>query len=301
MDASASIRSSNHANSAASAHGAASRRRLARRRVLLHATLIFFCALIVLPLLWVLMLSIKSLPDSYTGTLWPKQFDFTSYPYVFEKMPFVLGNLSNSIIVALTTVTLTSLCAVLAGYAIVHLRMPGKIIVVALLVGTLYFPTRIVSLIGIYRMQADLGLINTLPGLILPYVTLNLALSILVMKGIFEQISPELLEAAKIDGASSWRILWSIMVPLIANGLVVLLIINFVTAWGEYLLAYTLTNDQAVRTLPVVLAGVAGGFGQWAWPRLAAIYVLAITPGIITFAIAQRWYMKGLQEGALKF
>jgi ABC-type glycerol-3-phosphate transport system permease component len=271
------------------------------RRVLLHATLIFFCALIILPLLWVLLLSVKSLPDSYTGTLWPKQFDFTSYPYVFEKMPFVLGNLSNSIIVALTTVAITSACATLAAYAIVHLRMPGKLILVALLVGTLYFPTRIVSLIGIYRIQADLGLINTLPGLILPYVTLNLALSILVMKGIFEQISPEMLEAARIDGASSWHTLWTIMLPLVANGLVVLLIINFVTAWGEYLIAYTLTNDQAVRTLPVVLAGVAGGFGQWAWPRLAAVYVLAITPGITAFAIAQRWYMKGLQEGALKF
>lgn len=271
------------------------------RRVLLHATLIFFCALIVLPLLWVLLLSVKSLPDSYTGTLWPKQFDLTSYPYVFEKMPFILGNLSNSIIVALTTVAITSTCATLAAYAIVHLKMPGKMVLVALLVGTLYFPTRIVSLIGIYRIQADLGLINTLPGLILPYVTLNLALSILVMKGIFEQISPEMLEAARIDGASSWRTLWEIMLPLIANGLVVLLIINFVTAWGEYLLAYTLTNDQVVRTLPVVLAGVAGGFGQWAWPRLAAVYVLAITPGIIAFAVAQRWYMKGLQEGALKF
>jgi ABC-type glycerol-3-phosphate transport system permease component len=282
-------------------HDAAPRPHVSARRVLLHATLIFFCALIVLPLLWVLLMSVKSIPDSVTGSLWPKEFDFTSYPYVFEKMPFVLGNLSNSIIVTLFTVFLTSTCAVLAGYAIVHLRLPGKLLLVAVLVGTLYFPTRIVSLIGIYRIQADLGLINTLPGLILPYVTLNLALSVLVMKGIFEQISAEMLEAARIDGASSWRILWLIMLPLIANGLVVLLIINFVTAWGEYLLAYTLTNDQAVRTFPVVLAGVAGGFGQWAWPRLAAVYVLAITPGIIAFAVAQRWYMKGLQEGALKF
>jgi ABC-type glycerol-3-phosphate transport system permease component len=298
---SAALSASANPAGVASAHPRLPRRRINGRAMLLHATLVFFCALIVLPLLWVFLLSVKSLPDSYTGTLWPRQFDFTSYPYVFDKMPFVLGNLSNSIIVALTTVTVTSLCAVLAGYAIVHLRMPAKVLLVALLVGTLYFPTRLVSLIGIYRLQSALGLVNTLPGLILPYVTLNLALSILIMRGIFEQISPELLEAAKMDGASSWRILWSIMLPLIANGLVVLLIVNFVTAWGEYLLAYTLTNDQSVRTLPVVLAGVAGGFGQWAWPRLAAIYVLAITPGIITFAVAQRWYMKGLQEGALKF
>lgn len=277
------------------------RGRLRATTVLSHATLMVLCLTILLPIAWVLLLSVKSLVDSYSGVLWPNQFDFSSYPYVFDHMPFVLGNLSNSIIVAVSTVFLTSTCAVLAAYAIVHLRLPGKLILVGLLVGTLYFPTRLVSLIGIFRIQASLGLINTLPGLILPYVTLNLALSVLVMKGVFEQISPELVEAAKMDGASSLHILWKIMLPLIVNGLVVLLIINFVSAWGEYLLAYTLTNDQSVRTLPVVLAGVAGGFGQWAWPRLAAIYILAITPGIVGFSVAQRWYMKGLQEGALKF
>jgi len=81
----------------------------------------------------------------------------------------------------------------------------------------------------------------------------------------------------------------------------VLVIINFVSAWGEYLLAITLTNDQEVRTMPVVLAGAFGGMGAWAWPRIAAVYIMVITPGIIVFAYAQRWYMKGLLEGALKF
>jgi ABC-type glycerol-3-phosphate transport system permease component len=120
------------------------------------------------------------------------------------------------------------------------------------------------------------------------------------MRGIFEQISHEIVDAARIDGASSWRILWEIMLPLVANGIVVLVIVNFVTAWGEFLLAVTLTNDQSVRTLPVVLATTFGGFGEWAWPRIAAVYIIAILPGLIGFAIAQRWYMKGLTEGALK-
>jgi len=255
---------------------------------------------IVLPILWVLLMSIKTIPDSYTGSLFPREFDFSHYSYVFNKMPNVLVNFRNSIIVTLSTVVITSLCAILAGFALVHLRLPGRVLIISLLVGTLFFPTRLVSLIGIFQIQVKFGLINSLPGLILPYITLNLALSILVMRGIYEQISYEIVEAAKMDGASSWRILWQIMVPLIANGIVVLVIVNFVTAWGEYLLAYTLTNDQSVRTLPVVLASTFGGFGEWAWPRLAAIYIMAITPGLLTFAFAQRWYMKGLTEGALK-
>lgn len=276
------------------------RPRIRLSTILRHAIIIFFCVTIVLPILWVLLMSIKTIPDSYTGSLFPREFDFSHYSYVFNKMPNVLVNFRNSIIVTLSTVVITSLCAILAGFALVHLRLPGRVLIISLLVGTLFFPTRLVSLIGIFQIQVKFGLINSLPGLILPYITLNLALSILVMRGIYEQISYEIVEAAKMDGASSWRILWQIMVPLIANGIVVLVIVNFVTAWGEYLLAYTLTNDQSVRTLPVVLASTFGGFGEWAWPRLAAIYIMAITPGLLTFAFAQRWYMKGLTEGALK-
>jgi ABC-type glycerol-3-phosphate transport system permease component len=277
------------------------RKRVKLTRVLLHATIVFFCLVVVLPVAWVLLMSVKSIPDTYTGRLWPKTFDFTHYGYVFDRMPNVLQNFSNSIIVTFSTVAITCTIAVLAGYALVHLRLPGKVLVVSLLVGTLFFPTRIVSLIGIFEVQNAVGLINTLPGLILPYVTLNLALSVLIMKSVFETISHEIVEAAKIDGASSWRTLWNVMLPLAVNGIVVLIVVNFVTAWGEYLLAYTLTNDQSVRTLPVVLATVTGGFGEWAWPRIAAVYVMAILPGILGFAIAQQWYMKGLSEGALKF
>ena len=277
------------------------RSRIRFSRILLHATIIFFCLVVVLPVAWVLLMSIKSIPDAYTGELWPKNFDFTHYRYVFEKMPNVLQNFANSIVVTFSTVVITSTCAVLAGYALVHLRLPGRVLLLSLLVGTLFFPTRLVSLIGIFQIQSAIGLINTRIGLILPYVTLNLALSILIMKGVFETISHEIVEAAKIDGASSWRTLWQIMLPLAINGVVVLVIVNFVTAWGEYLLAYTLTNDQSVRTLPVVLATTFGGFGEWAWPRLAAIYIMAILPGILGFAIAQQWYMKGMAEGALKF
>jgi ABC-type glycerol-3-phosphate transport system permease component len=276
------------------------KRRLKFTTILMHAIIIFFCLIIVLPIAWVLLMSIKSIPDAYTGKLWPEQFDFTHYQYVFEHIPTLLRNFTNSIIVTFATVVITSLCALFAGYALVHLRLPGAVVVVSLLVGTLFFPTRIVSLIGIFEIQTAIGLHNTLIGLILPYVTLNLAISILTMRSIFEQISHEIVDAAKIDGASSWRILWEIMLPLVVNGLVVLVIVNFVTAWGEFLLAVTLTNDQEVRTLPVVLATTFGGFGEWAWPRIAAVYIMAILPGLIGFAVAQRWYMKGLTEGALK-
>ena len=200
----------------------------------------------------------------------------------------------------LSTVLVTTICAVLAGFALVHLPTPGKRVIVLLLVSSLYFPVRVVSLISIFEIQRNLGLLNTTYGLIMPYVTLNLAISILIMRSIFEQIPHELIDASKIDGAGNWKTLWVVGIPLITNGLVVIIIVNFVTAWGEYLLAATLTNDQAVRTLPVVLASAHGGMGQWSWPCIASVYVIAIAPGIIVFAFAQKLFFQGLMEGALK-
>jgi len=277
------------------------RKRIRWRTVLLHAIIIFFCLVVLVPLLWVLLLSVKSLRDAYTGTLWPEQFDFTHYRYVFQKMPSVLHNFSNSIIVTLSTVVITTVIAILGGYALAHLRLPGAAVVGLILIATLFFPTRLVSIIGIFQMERRLGLINTLPGVILPYVSLSLAFSIIIMRGIFLQVSPEMVDAARVDGANTWRTLVQIMLPLAANGIVVVGIVNFVAAWGEFLYAYTLLNDRSMLTFPVVLATTFGAYGEWAYPRVAAMYIMAIIPGILAFAILQRWYMKGLQEGALKF
>jgi ABC-type glycerol-3-phosphate transport system permease component len=271
-----------------------------RSAIIRHAVINFFMIIILLPLAWVGMMSIKSRPDSMRGDFWPRKFDFTHYAYVFEKIDTLPINLWNSIYVTSGTVLITTLCAVLAGYSLVHLRPRGGGIAVATLLISLYFPTRVVSIISIYEIQNFLGLINSTSGLILPYITLNLAVSILIMRAVFQLVPKELMDAAHIDGAGVWRTLWMVGLPLVRNGLVVVIIVNFVTAWGEYLLCTTLTNDQAARTMPVVLAAAQGGMGQWAWPRIAAVYMIVVTPGILAFAFAQRLFFKGLMEGVLK-
>jgi ABC-type glycerol-3-phosphate transport system permease component len=265
-----------------------------------HAVLVALSASILLPLAWVLLLSIKSLPDAYTNTIWPKDFDLDHYSYALSHVSSLPRNMANSVFVTIATIIFTTTCAVLAGYALVHLDTPGRAAVVALLVATLFFPTRIFALIGIWEIQNNLRLLNTTYGLVLPYVTLSLALSVFIMRGVFETVPKDLAEAARIDGCGPWKMLWRVMLPLVRNGVVVVIIVNFVTAWGEYLLATTLTDDQEVRTLPVVIASASGGLGQWAWPRIAAVYIMAVAPALIIFAVSQKWYMKGLQEGALK-
>lgn len=265
-----------------------------------HAVLIFCCATVIFPILWVLLLSIKSLPDAYQNYIWPNAFDFSHYGYAWDKIPTLQQNFANSILVTVATVAITTICATLGGYALVFLRVPGKAVVTLLFVASLFFPTRVTAFIGIFQMQNALGLINEVWGLIFPYTALSIAISVFVMRGVFQTVPKDLVDASRIDGAGPLRTLLEIMLPIVRNGIVVVVMINFVTAWGEYLLASRLMNEQGQWTLPVVLASASGGVGAWAWPRLAAVYIMAITPGLIFFAITQRWYMKGLQEGALK-
>jgi ABC-type glycerol-3-phosphate transport system permease component len=271
-----------------------------RGAIVRHAVINCFMVIILLPLAWVFMMSIKSRPDSMRGDFWPRKFDFTHYAYVFEKIDTLPINLFNSIYVTTGTVLITTFCAVLAGYALVHLRPRGGGFLVAALLVSLYFPVRVVSIISVYEIQDYLNLINVTSGLILPYVTLNLAISVLIMRSVFQLVPHEMFEAAKVDGAGPWRSLWMVGLPMVRNGLVVIFIVNFVTAWGEFLLCTTLTNDQVARTMPVVLAGAQGGLGQWSWPALAAVYVLVVTPGILAFTFAQKLFYKGLMEGVVK-
>jgi ABC-type glycerol-3-phosphate transport system permease component len=276
------------------------RRKFRPTRVLLHAIIILFIFIVLCPLLWVFKLSFQDVPSAYQGYLVPTEWTLEHYPYVITKVPTLIQNLMNSIWVTIATVILVSAISVLAGYALVHLPTPGKALVLAFLVGTLFFPTRLLSLIGIYQVQKALGLQNETYGLVFPYVSIGAALSVLIMRSVFEQISTEIVEAAKVDGANSWYTLWHIMFPLVKNGLVVIIMVNFVVVWGEYLIAMTLLDDMEKRTFPVVLTQVAVGQGQWSWPRLSAMYIVAILPGIVGFVISQRWYMKGLTEGAVK-
>jgi ABC-type glycerol-3-phosphate transport system permease component len=276
------------------------RRRIPWGPIVKHGILISTCGVILFPLAWVLLLSVKSLPDAYTNRIWPHNFDFGSYHRALTAIDTLPQNFENSIVVTVATMAITTTIAVMAGYALVHLQTPGKRIILALFIGSLFVPSRVTGLISIWEIQDRLGLINNTWGLILPYQTLALAVSIFIMRGVFETIPKELPESARVDGAGSFMILRRIMFPLVRNGVIVVVITNFIAAWGEWLLANTLMNDQEKRTLTVVLASANAGFGQWLWPTMAAMYVIAILPGLLAFAFAQRWYMRGLQEGALK-
>jgi ABC-type glycerol-3-phosphate transport system permease component len=270
------------------------RRRISWGTIARHVFLIILCLWVLLPLAWVILLSVKSLPDGTQRYIWPHQFVdpiYAHYAYVIDKSKDAVVAFKNSVLVTGLTVIASTITAVLAGYALVHLRTPLRGVVIGLLVASLFFPTRVTALLGIYNIQNQLGL---------PYTALSVAISVFIMRGVFETVPKELVDSARLDGANSLRVLGGIMLPLVRNGIVVVIVVNFVAAWGEYLLALTLMNDAGKRTLPVFIVSTSGGIGASLWPRTAALYIIAVLPALITFGIAQRWFMKGLQEGALK-
>jgi ABC-type glycerol-3-phosphate transport system permease component len=279
------------------------RRRISWGTIGRHVFLTILCLWVLLPLAWVILLSVKSLPDGTQRYIWPHQFVdpiYAHYAFVIDKSKDAVVAFKNSVLVTGLTVIASTITAVLAGYALVHLKTPLRGVVIGLLVASLFFPTRVTALLGIYNVQNRLGLINETWSLMLPYTALSVAISVFIMRGVFETVPKELVDSARLDGANSLRVLGGIMLPLVRNGIVVVIVVNFVAAWGEYLLALTLMNDAAKRTLPVFIVSTSGGIGASLWPRIAALYIIAILPALITFGIAQRWFMKGLQEGALK-
>ena len=268
-----------------------------------HSVLMFFCLVVILPLTWVIIRSFVSLPDGTQNEIFPQNWAnplFEHYKWVLEKRPEVQINFWNSVLVAVLTVIASTITAVLGGYALVHLNTPLKGVVTAFLVASLFFPTRVTAITGIYEIQNRLGFINKTWTLVFPYTALIVAICIFIMRGVFQGVNPEVLQAAHLDGAGTLRTLVGIVFPIIKNGVVVVVIVSFVAAWGEFLLALTLMNDADQRTLPVFIGTVTGGVGGLLWPRIAALYIMAIIPGLFVFAIAQRWYTKGLQEGAIK-
>lgn len=279
------------------------KRRIKWGAIARHAVLIGACLFILLPFTWILLISFKSAPDTVQRYIWPKNFVspwHQNYASVFGRQDLILGYLERSLIVTAGTVLLTTTAAVLAGYALVHLRMPGKHLIIGILVASTFFPTRVTALLGIYQMQDQLGLINKTWGLMLPYSALMVALSIFFMRGVFQTVPRDIMDSSKIDGASSLRALVGIMLPLVRNGIVVVIMLNVTYAMGEYVLATTLMNDYDTRTLPVFIAGQVGGMAYASAGRISALYILGLLPSLLFFGIAQHWYMKGLQEGALR-
>jgi multiple sugar transport system permease protein len=260
-------------------------------------TLVLVYAL--LPVLWILSLSLKPTSTVKDGKLIPSSVTFENYRGIFRG-EFFGSALINSIGIGLTTTLIAVVLGAMAAYAIARLRFPGKRVLIGATLLITMFPA--ISLVTpLFNIERVLGLFDTWPGLILPYITFALPLAIYTLSAFFSEVPWDLEKAAKMDGATPGQAFRKVIVPLAAPGLVTAGILVFIFAWNDLLLALSLTATKAAITAPVAIAGFTGS-SQFEEPTgsIAAGAMVITVPIIVFVLIFQRRIVAGLTSGAVK-
>lgn len=253
----------------------------------------------VTPLLWMLATSLKSSAELVGTpiTYWPLHASLDNFRQVFVQQP-LLSFIGNSLWVALSSTILTLMVASLAAYALARLQIPGRRLVMSLLIGIATFPL-VTLLVPLFQTMCSLGLLNSYWALILPYTVLNLPVCTLVLISFFQSIPRNLEHAAMIDGCSRLGALWHIVLPLARPGVMTAGILAFVNAWDEFLLALSMNASVPMRTLPVGIVLYQGEF-TFPWPIISAALVVAMIPVVLVVMWCQERIVGGLTAGGIK-
>lgn len=253
----------------------------------------------LLPVLWILSLSLKPTSTVKDGKLIPDGITFDNYKGIFQGDVFSSA-LINSIGIGLITTLIAVTIGGMAAYAVARLNFPGKrlLIGVALLIAMFPQISLVTPLFNIWR---NIGLFDTWPGLIIPYITFALPLAIYTLSAFFREIPWDLEKAAKMDGATPWQAFRKVIAPLAAPGIVTAAILVFIFAWNDLLLALSLTATERAITAPVAIANFTGS-SQFEEPTgsIAAGAMVITVPIIIFVLIFQRRVVAGLTSGAVK-
>ncbi|MET9267760.1 carbohydrate ABC transporter permease [Amycolatopsis sp. NPDC004079] len=253
----------------------------------------------IVPVLWVLSLSFKTKATLTDGNFIPVEWTLKNYADIFQTTEF-LRALVNSIGIAVISTVIAVVLGTMAAYAIARLDFPGKQVLVGLSLLIAMFPQ--VSLVTpLFNIERGLGLFDTWPGLILPYITFALPLSIYTLSAFFREIPWELEKAAKMDGATPAQAFRKVIAPLAAPGVFTTAILVFILCWNDFLFAISLTSTEASRTVPAALSFFTGS-SQFEDPtgQVCAAAVVITVPIILFVLFFQRRIVAGLTSGAVK-
>jgi multiple sugar transport system permease protein len=253
----------------------------------------------LVPVVWILMLSLKTSASATDGSFIPHHWTLSNYSDIFKAGIFTSA-LRNSIGIALISTALAVVIASAAAYAIARLDFPGKRAILAVSLGVAMFPQ--ISLVGpLYNLWRQVGLYDTWPGLIIPYMTFALPLSIYTLSAFFREIPWELEQAAQVDGATPFQAFRRVIVPLATPGLVTTFIIVFIICWNDFVFAISLTSTTSAETVPAAISSFPG-VSQFTVPYgdIAAAAVVVTVPVLLLVLFFQRRIVAGLTAGAVK-
>jgi multiple sugar transport system permease protein len=258
--------------------------------------------LFAMPMVWATITSIMPPEQAAKGPPpWlPGSLDAGNYEALTTYGDGISRYIINSVIVASITILGTLVVGTLGGYGFSRFEFPLKGPLFLVILATLMIPFQSI-LIPLFIVLKNLGLLNTLLGVGLVYVTFQLPFSVFVMRNSFDKVPRELEEAAVVDGAGHLRTLAAVMLPMVTPGLVTIGLFAFLVAWNEFFAALILLTKESSFTLPVLLnAARQGLYGTINWGALQAGVVITMVPCLIFYVLLQRYYVSGLQSGAVK-
>ena len=284
-------------------------RALPIQEALLYLVVIGILIWCLFPLFFAFTISIKTTKEFYQAPfrLIPRNPTLLPYKYILTISPFFPKQMLNSTIVAIGAVSLTVVMATMGGYAYARLDWRFRDLAFYGIIVSMFVP-RAGSLMAQYELMDFLNLRNSLLGLILAFGA-GLPVPLFVMRQTFLNIPHELEEAAYIDGANTWQVLWRIALPMSTSGMLVVAILKFVQVWGNYLFVLTMLDKQELFLVSISIAviQVLAGDQMLDYQDLigenvsAAAYITVMLPVVILYILLQKWFVRGLREGVLKF
>ena len=253
----------------------------------------------VAPFIFIIFTSLKSTAQVMNSSAFapPTEPQFSNYAAAWTRGRFGT-TFFNSTIITLIKVPLGLFISAMAAYALAKIEFRGnKLLLLLILFGTM-IPFQ-VMLAPLFTLVNGLHLIDTYPGVILPYLAFGVPYQVFILHGFFRGIPKELSEAARIDGASHFVIFWRIFLPVTLPVLAALLILDFVSTWNEFAMALVLLQDQDMWTLPLGLSAFQGQFSR-DYGQLNSAIVMTVLPATIVYLIFQRYFVSGLTSGAVK-
>ncbi|MGV8979010.1 MAG: carbohydrate ABC transporter permease [Cellulomonas sp.] len=267
--------------------------------VLRHVLLIVGALIMLTPFVYMVSTSFKS--QAYVLTI-PPQFvpnpaTLDNYVQVLTTQNFA-AYFMNSVVVALTSTVISVLISSMMAYAFARFRFPGRELLFRLVLVGLMVPAMML-IIPQFILAKQLGLIDSLQGLIVFYVAASVSLNTFLLRGFFASIPGELDDAMQVDGANAWTRYWRLVMPLSTPALATTTIFTFLATWDEFAWALTIINDPAKRTLPLAIQ-LFQGQNATQWGLVFAASVVAVLPVIVVFLIFQKYFVQGLTTGAVK-
>jgi ABC-type glycerol-3-phosphate transport system permease component len=262
------------------------------------AALVVLVGLTAFPFYWGIVASLTPEAALFREpSLWPTHIILDHYRALFDERDFWIP-IRNSIVVAGTTTLLCLAVGSLAAYALARLEFRGKTGILSLILAVTMFPQ--ISIVSpLYLLLRTLRLIDTYPGLILPYLTFAMPLAVWLLVGFFRQLPFDLEEAALVDGATRWQSFTRVILPVSVPALATTAILTFIYCWNEFLFALSFTLGPERQTVPVAIALFRGQY-QVPWGQILAAAVVATVPVAALVLVAQRRIVQGLTAGAVK-